>query len=287
MISSKIDDENWSLEIYPNKSFFTFNFTELWSYRDLIYMFVKRDVITIYKQTVLGPIWFFVQPIMTSLTFMFVFGGIANISTDGIPHVLFYLSGLIVWNYFSECFIQTSDTFSQNANIFGKVYFPRIIIPLSKVFSGLIKFFIQFILFFVVWIYYILFEDIIYPKIEILFTPFLVFLMALFGLGMGVLFSSITKKYRDLKFLISFGVQLLMFFTPIIYPLSEIKSSKLKFLMMFNPFSHIIEAFKYSFLGKGNISFNGLLYSLIFALFIFVFGILIFNRTERNFIDTV
>lgn len=287
MDSEKSTIEQWTTEIYPHKRFFKIDLKEIWLYRDMLYMFVKRDIVTIYKQTILGPIWFFIQPIMTSLTFMFVFGGIANISTDGIPHILFYLSGLIIWNYFSECFIQTADTFTQNANIFGKVYFPRIIIPISKIFSGLIKFSIQFILFIITWLFYYFQDNLIQPNYFIFLTPLLVILMAFIGLGLGTIFSSLTKKYRDLKFLINFGVQLLMYFTPIIYPMSEINNSSLKSLIILNPFSHIIEAFKYSYLGIGEPSFYGLLYSTFFAFFVFVFGILVFNKTERNFIDTV
>lgn len=286
-MDTKNSIDKWTIEISSNRRLLNFNLKELWHFRDLILMFVKRDVVTIYKQTVLGPLWFFIQPIMTSLTFMFVFGGIANISTDGIPHILFYLSGLIIWNYFSECFIQTSDTFFLNANIFSKVYFPRIIIPLSKVISGLIKFCIQFLLFLIIWSYYYFQSNIIDPNYFIFLSPYLVLLMALIGLGSGLLFSSITKKYRDLKFLINFGVQLTMYVTPIIYPLSEIKNSSLKSFMMFNPFSHIIEAFKFSFLGKGEFDIFGLIYSTLFAFFILILGILVFNKSEKDFIDTI
>lgn len=278
--------EDWDLVIKPHKSLLDINLKELWDYRDLLTMFVKRDIVTVYKQTVLGPIWFFVQPIMTMLVYIVVFGNIANISTDGIPKPLFYLTGIIIWNYFSECFMQTSDTFSQNQEMFGKVYFPRLIMPMSKIVSGLIKFFIQFALFAGVYIYFILNGTIAGPNISILIIPYLVLLMAGLGLGFGLIFTSLTTKYRDLKFLIQFGVQLLMYATPIIYPMSLIEG-RLKAIIYWNPLSHIVEAFKYAFLGQGEMTAGGLAYASIFTFVVLVFGFLIFNKTERGFMDTI
>ncbi|WP_052597836.1 ABC transporter permease [Aureispira sp. CCB-QB1] len=278
--------EEWDLIIKPQQKLLSLNLKEIWQYRDLLTMFVKRDVVTVYKQTILGPIWFFVQPIMTMLVYIVVFGGIAGISTDGIPKPLFYLSGIIIWNYFSECFIQTSSTFSVNQNMFGKVYFPRLVMPLSKVVSGLIKFFVQFTLFFIVYVYFIIKGVTVSVSLSILLVPFLMMLMACLGLGLGLIFTSLTTKYRDLQFLIQFGVQLLLYATPIIYPMSLIKGN-LTMLISLNPLAHIVEAFKYSFLGEGSLSFYGLGYSTLFTIIVLIVGILIFNKTERNFVDTV
>jgi lipopolysaccharide transport system permease protein len=278
--------KKWDINISSKNSFFNLDITELWKYKDLIFMFVKRDVITIYKQTILGPIWFVIQPIMTMLIYIFVFGNIANISTDGLPHSLFYLSGIILWNYFSECFTQISETFTQNTEIFSKVYFPRLVIPFSKLFSSSIKLFIQFILFLIFFFYYKLSLDIIDPSIWILLTPYLIVLLSGLGLGFGLIFTSLTSKYRDLKFLLQFGIQLLMFSTPIIYPLSSLDGDLL-FLMKLNPLSHIIESFKFSFLGKGFLSFNGIIYSSIFMILIVFLGVFIFTKTEKSFIDSI
>ncbi|MCP4440174.1 MAG: ABC transporter permease [Aureispira sp.] len=278
--------EKWDLVIKPSKGLLNFNFKELWRYRDLLTMFVKRDVVTLYKQTVLGPIWFFIQPIMTMVVYVVVFGNIAEIPTDGIPQPLFYLSGIIIWNYFSECFIQTSDTFAQNQNIFGKVYFPRLIMPMSKVASGLIKFFIQFFLFLGVFIYYMTQGVCFSFSLSLLLIPYLIMLMAGLGLGFGLIFTSMTTKYRDLKFLVQFGVQLLMYATPIIYPMSMLEG-RLKDVIYLNPLAHVVESFKYVFLGQGDLSFYGLLYASIFTAVIVFMGMLIFNKTERNFVDTI
>ncbi|BDS14657.1 ABC transporter permease [Aureispira anguillae] len=278
--------EKWDLIIKPQQKLLKINVKEIWQYRDLLTMFVKRDVVTVYKQTVLGPIWFFIQPIMTMFVYVVVFGRIAGIATDGIPQPLFYLSGIIIWNYFHECFMQTSNTFAQNQDMFGKVYFPRLIMPLSKVVSGLIKFFIQFTLFIAVYGYFIYKDVGIEISSSILMAPFLLILMAGLGLGFGLVFTSMTTKYRDLKFLVQFGVQLLLYATPIIYPMSLIEG-KLKDVMSLNPLAHIVEAFKYGFLGQGEISTYGLVYSTIFTIVIVFAGILIFNKTERSFVDTI
>lgn len=282
----KENEEIWDIEIKSKRGWLEVNLREIIRYRDLLFMFVRRDVVTLYKQTILGPIWFFIQPIMTMLVYIFVFGNIAGISTDGVPKPLFYLSGIIIWNYFSECFVQTSDTFMQNQNIFGKVYFPRLILPFSKVISGLIKFIIQFTLFLAVYIYFSLNSSFIYPTINLLFVPFLLILMAALGLGFGLVFTSLTTKYRDLKFLIQFGVQLLMYATPIIYPMSSL-SGTFKEILFYNPLSHIVECFKFAFLGVGEVNLYGLIYSSVFALGSLFIGIIIFNRTEKSFMDTI
>lgn len=279
---------DYDLIIRPKRHAFDINFKEIWQYRDLLLMFVKRDVITVYKQTVLGPIWFVVQPILTTITYIVVFGNIAKISTDGTPMALFYLSGIVIWNYFSESFTQTSDTFMQNSQIFGKVYFPRLIMPLSKVISGLIKFFIQLCFFLLVYAYYLINDPgVVQPNWTIALIPFYVLIMSMTGLGLGILFTSMTTKYRDLKFLITFGVQLLMYATPVIYPMSTIPEGKFKMILQLNPLSPIVESYKYSFLGAGEFSLTGLAYSLGFALVALFLGMIVFHKTERNFIDTV
>ena len=283
------NDNQWDLVIKPKSSWFNLKLSELIRYKDLLFMFVRRDVVTIYKQTVLGPLWILIQPIFTTVMYVFVFGNVANLPTEGIPKPLFYLSGVILWGYFSEAFSKTSSTFSENAAIFGKVYFPRLIMPLSKVFSALIKFGIQFALFVGLLVYYLVTEpENINPGVSMLLLPLLLVLMAGLGLGFGLIFSSLTTKYRDLKFLIQFGVQLLMYATPIIYPLSMMQEgSTTRFVLELNPISHIIEAFKYAFVGNGSLSAGGLAYSGIFTLVILIMGIVIFNRTEKTFMDTV
>ena len=279
-----------SFEIKPKKHLFDIDLKEIWDYRDLVFMFVKRDVVTSYKQTILGPIWFFIQPIFTTLIYIVVFGNIAKLSTDGVPMILFYLAGIILWNYFSESFTSTSRTFVENANLFGKVYFPRLILPISKIISGLIKFFIQFVLFLGVYVYFFFFKDTstIEPNLTLLLLPFYLFLMAVMGLGFGIIFSSLTTKYRDLNFLLTFGVQLLMYATPVIYPLSSLSADSLmrKFLIL-NPLTSILEAMKFGFLGKGYFSVPLIAYSTLFSLLFLLAGVLIFNKTERTFIDSV
>lgn len=279
---------DYDLIIRPKRNAFDINLKEIWQYRDLLFMFVKRDVITVYKQTVLGPIWFVIQPILTTLIYMVVFGNIAQISTDGMPMALFYLSGIVIWNYFAESFNQTSDTFAQNAAIFGKVYFPRLIMPMSKVVSGLIKFFIQLAFFLVIYAWYLIKGDApIQPNWTIALLPVYVLIMAFMGMGTGILFTSLTTKYRDLKFLIQFGVQLLMYATPVIYPMSTIPDGKMKILLMANPLSPIVEGFKYAFLGAGSFSWAALAYSAGFTAVMLIIGVVVFHKTERNFIDTV
>jgi len=284
-------DSDWSKIIENKSSWRLSGLKELLHSRELLMRFVYRDFVTLYKQTVLGPIWFFMQPLIMMLAYVLVFSNIAKIPTDGIPPALFYLSGIILWNYFSESFNQSADTFNENQNIFGKVYFPRLIVPFSKLISGLIKFCIQFFLFISFYIYYSFNgADIFYNKYLFIF-PVLVLLTGLIGLGMGLFFTSLTTKYRDLKFLMQFGIQILMFCTPVIYPMSTIPESasvlSIRSIMYLNPLSHIIESFKFVFLGSGEFTVNGLLYSFVFSLIIFFSGIAIFNRTEKTFIDTI
>lgn len=278
--------QNWDLVIESKRSLFDISIKQIVHYKDLLFLFVKRDISLVYKQTILGPIWYFVQPIMTTIIYVFVFGKVANISTGGIPQPLFYLSGIIIWNYFSECFMKTSDTFTQNASIFGKVYFPRLITPLSIIVSNGLKFLIQFILFLFLYCYYFLNNYKLHLQIEIILLPIYLLIMSMIGLGFGLIFSSLTTKYKDLKFLIQFGVQLLMYATPIIYPLSTIPE-KYQFYFKLNPITHIIEAFKYSFFGSGYFSIKGLMYSFISTLIVLVLGVIIFNKTEKDFMDTV
>jgi lipopolysaccharide transport system permease protein len=249
-------------------------------------MFVKRDFVSFYKQTVLGPLWFFIQPIFTTLVFTFVFGNLAKISTDGLPRALFYLSGITAWNYFSDCLTKTSTVFKDNANIFGKVYFPRLIMPLSIVLSNLVRFCVQLLLFLVVLVYFGIKGADFHITWVISLFPVLVLLMAFLGLGLGLIITAMTAKYRDLSFLVMFGVQLLMYGTTVIYPLSA-SPEKYRKLIELNPMTGIIEAFRYAFLGKGYFTAWSLGYSAIFTAVITVIGIIIFNKTERNFVDTI
>lgn len=279
-------NNNWTTVIEPTSSWFNLNLKEVWRYRDLLMMFVRRDVVTVYKQTILGPIWYVVQPIMTTLIYMLVFGRIAQISTDGTPQILFYMAGITIWNYFSETFNQTSKTFKENENIFGKVYFPRLIMPLSKVVGGLIKFFIQFAMFMVFFIILWLRGADVNPNWTIILLPILLLMMACFGMGTGILFTSLTAKYRDLTFLLSFIVQLMMYASAVIFPVSSVPE-KYQTLILLNPFVHIIETFKYMFLGAGQFSWYGLGYSFgVMTLLLFI-GTVIFTKTEKTFMDTV
>lgn len=280
-------EEQWDLIIKPQSSLFDIPWRDIWKYRDLLVMFVKRDVITVYKQTILGPIWFVIQPILTTAIYIVVFGNIAQISTDGMPKILFYLSGIVIWNYFAESFNQTAVTFKQNAAIFGKVYFPRLITPIAKVASALIKFFIQFAFLMVVYFYFILSgNEIIQPNMNVFLIPVFVIMMAGLGLGFGIVFTSWTTKYRDLTFLVTFGVQLLMYATPVIYPVSTIPE-RYKLFILANPMTSIVEGFKYALLGTGNFSWANLGYSFTFMVVLLFVGVIIFNKTEKSFIDTV
>jgi len=281
------NNEEWDLIVKPKSSWFEFNFKEIWRYRDLLFMFVKRDIVSTYKQTILGPLWFFIQPILTALTFTIIFGNIANLSTDDKPKFLFYLAGTTCWNYFADCLNSTSGTFINNAGIFGKVYFPRLISPLSVVISSVLKFLIQFLLFIGVFIVMYFNDANLQPNKLMLLIPFLVLLMGIMGLGLGIIVSSFTTKYRDLRFLISFGIQLFMYITPVILPLSQFKGI-MKKVVMANPMTPIIETFKAAFLGvPKDYSVNGLFYTTIFTVVVFCLAILIFNKVEKSFMDTV
>ncbi|RYE26293.1 MAG: ABC transporter permease [Sphingobacteriales bacterium] len=280
------NNERWTEVIEPEKSIFNVNLKEVWDYRDLLVLLVRRDFVATYKQTILGPIWFFIQPVLTTITFAIVFGRIAGVSTDGIPMFLFYMAGITLWNYFSECLNRTATVFKDNSAIFGKVYFPRLVMPLSIVASNLVKLAIQLLLFIAVWVFYLVTTTTVHPNAVILLFPVLILMIGLLGLGTGMIVSSLTSKYRDLIFLLVFGTQLLMYATPVIYPLSTI-GEKYRWLIMANPMTAIIETFKYGFLGKGYFSIPLLLYSFAFTTISVVAGVLIFNKVERNFIDTV
>jgi lipopolysaccharide transport system permease protein len=276
-----------TIRIKSSRSLFDLRLQEVWDYRDLWFMFVKRDFLASFKQTILGPLWFFVQPVLTTLIFTFVFGNIAGLSTDGMPKVLFYMSGLVIWNYFSECFNRTANLFVSNASMFGKVYFPRLIMPLSIVTSGLIRFVIQFCLFLGILLYFIIIgNNTVAPNWNILFVPFLVVVMAGYALGLGMIISSLTTKYRDLSMLVGFGVTLLMYATPVIYPLNAVPEKYIA-VVKANPLAPIVELFRYAFLGSGQVSASGILYSTSCMVFLLLSGIVIFNKVEQNFMDTV
>ncbi len=279
-------EEHWDLVIEGKTTLFDLKFQDVWRYRDLLVMFVKRDFVSFYKQTILGPLWFFIQPIFTTIVFTFVFGNLAGISTDGLPQSLFYLSGITAWNYFSDCLTKTSTVFRDNANIFGKVYFPRLILPLSIVVSNLIRFVVQLFLLITMMLYFGFQGSNFHVTWAIALFPVLVLLMALLGLGLGLIITAMTTKYRDLSFLVMFGVQLLMYGTTVIYPLSAAPEKYRKFIEL-NPMTGIIEAFRYAFLGEGFFTAWSLGYSAIFTLIITILGIIIFNKTERSFVDTI
>lgn len=280
------NQEGWDLVIKGHSSLFDINFGDLWRYRDLLFMFVKRDFVSFYKQTILGPLWFFIQPIFTTIVFTFVFGNLAGISTDGLPQYLFYLSGITAWNYFSDCLTKTSTVFKDNANIFGKVYFPRLIMPLSIVVSNLVRFGVQLLLLLVMMLFFGFKGANFHVTYGIFFFPVLVLLMALLGLGIGLIITAMTTKYRDLTFLVTFGVQLLMYGTTVIYPLSA-APEKYKTIIELNPMTGIIEAFRFAFLGKGEFTLWSVSYSAIFTIIVMILGVIIFNKTEKNFVDTI
>jgi lipopolysaccharide transport system permease protein len=272
--------------IKPRRNLFELDLRELWQYRDLIGMYVKRDIVTFYKQTILGPLWFIVQPILTTVMFMFIFGRLAGISTDGVPQALFYFSGIILWNYFSDCLTRNSKIFIENQNVFGKVYFPRLVVPISITISNLIRFFIQFCIFLIIYFYYFYSASVVSPNVYAMLIPVLIIMVAGLSLGFGIIFSSLTTKYRDLSFLLTFGVQLWMYITPIIYPLSSIPADK-QWILQLNPMTSIIEAFKYGTLGTGIFSWPNLAYSFVYMMVLLLFGVIIFNRIEKGFMDTV
>ncbi|MEP3836610.1 MAG: ABC transporter permease [Algibacter sp.] len=292
-------NENWLYVISPKHKFIDLNFKEIWRYKDLMILFVKRNVVTLYKQTILGPLWYLIQPLFTSVIFTLVFNNLANISTgNGVPSFLFNLAGITLWNYFKECLVGTSDTFKKNQSIFGKVYFPRVIMPISVVVSNLIKFGIQLLVLIGFYIYFLFFTNQatqIFPQIELLLLPVLVFFMGILGLGFGMIISSMTTKYRDLSYLVTFGVQLLMYASAVMYPLELIKTKVAEdrlpqlagLFIEYNPMTTIIETFRYIVLGVGEFSIPKIIYVILISSFLFLIGLIIFNKTEKSFIDTV
>lgn len=279
-------EENWDLIIEPQNNLFDLKLREVWRYRDLLLLFVRRDIVSFYKQTILGPVWFFIQPIFTTLVYVIVFGNLAGLSTDGLPQPLFYLAGITSWNYFADCLNKTSTVFRDNSAIFGKVYFPRIVMPLSIVLSNMMRFGIQMLLFLIVLAYYILTGLTISLDFNLLLFPLFVLAMAMQGLGLGMIVSALTTKYRDLAFLLTFGVQLLMYATTVIYPLSSL-SGKLYWAVALNPMTFVIEGFRKSILGVGVLDGFTLAYTVISSSLILFFGLLIFNKVEKSFVDTI
>ena len=289
MNTTDTNENEWLFEITPKNKFFSINLKEVWQYRDLLMLFVKRDVVTVYKQTVLGPLWYLIQPLFTSITFTIIFNTVAGIETGTIPPFLFNLAGITIWNYFTSCLNDTSDTFKRNAAIFGKVYFPRVIMPLSIVISNLLKFGIQFMIFIGFYVFYYFRGADLHLNGSIFFFPLLIALMGILGLGLGMFISSLVTKYRDFSYLIGFGVQLLMYLSAVMYPMSLIKSKMPDYawLVQYNPLAYIIETTRYMLLNVGQISVLGLVYTVGVTFSIFFIGLLIFNKTEKSFIDTV
>ena len=292
-MSKEIEEEQFTTVIKPRTGLFEVNLKEIWDYRDLMTLFVKRNIITQYKQTILGPLWFVIQPALTVIMYMVVFGGIAGIPTDGVPQPLFYLGGVCMWQYFADCLNKTSNTFVNNSGIFGKVYFPRLIMPLADTMSNLVRFSIQVGLFIIVYIYYAFVGSAACPNWYLLLFPLLVVMMAGLALGFGIIISSMTTKYRDLQVLFSFVVSLWMYATPIVYPLTQVKGKvvagfHLDTLMCLNPVTPVIETFKYGALGAGEfIGWGWLAYSLVFMIVLLALGIMIFNKVQKSFMDTV
>ena len=278
-------EEDWDLVINPESSLLAFDFQGLWRYRDLVILFVRRDFVSQFKQTVLGPLWFFIQPIFTTIIFTVVFGKVAQISTDDIAQPLFYMSGILIWNYFADCLTKSSETFRSNQNLFGKVYFPRLVVPLSIVTSNLLKLGVQLFLFLGLYAYY-LFTTGPMVTVWIVLFPLLILFVAMQGLGLGLVISAMTTKYRDLKFLVQFGVQLAMYATPIVYPVSMLPEDK-RWLILLNPMSSFIEFFKFSVFGEGYVTILGMTYSVVMTVLLLFFGVMVFNKAEKGFIDTV
>ena len=287
--------EKWLFEISPKNNLFDLNLKEVWQYKDLLFLFVKRDIVTVYKQSILGPLWYLIQPLFTSITFTLVFNNIAGIKTGEIPPFLFNLAGVTIWSYFRQCLTSTSDTFKRNEAIFGKVYFPRVIMPMSIVVSNLLKFGIQIFIFICFYLYYYLNDNQISPNKSIIFFPLLIFCMGIIGLGVGMIISSLVTKYRDLTYLVSFGVQLLMYLSAVMYPLDLMREKLSKglngkdytWIIDYNPIAHLIELGRYMLLNDGSFTVFGIAYTIIFTVFVFFFGLLIFNITEKSFIDTI
>jgi lipopolysaccharide transport system permease protein len=286
---STLTEEDWDIEITPHNSLFDLKLKEVWHYRDLLMLLVRRDFVSFYKQTILGPLWFFIQPLFTTIIYTFVFGSLAKIPVDGLPQPLFYLAGITAWNYFADCLTKTSTVFTANAGLFGKVYFPRLIVPLSIVVSNLIRFGVQMALFLLMMGIYALKGANVHPNAYLLLFPLLLLLMAMLGLGLGMIISAMTIKYRDLSFLITFGIQLMMYLTTVIYPLSylTLKFPHYQWIVEYNPMTSIIEAFRYGFLGEGTFTLLSLAITSAITVVILLIGIVVFNRVERTFIDTV
>ena len=279
-------ENDWNLVIQPQRPWYDLRLGELWTYRDLVRLFVWRDFVSQYKQTILGPLWYLIQPLLTTLVFTVIFGSIAGLPTDGVPPFLFYMAGTVIWAYFAACLTKTSETFISNAGLFGKVYFPRLAVPVSILISNLVSFGIQFGLFIAFVIAYILLGYPVKPNTALLLTPLLLLMMAGFGLGFGILISSLTTRYRDLRYLVTFGVQLWMYLTPVVYPVSSVPEA-IKPLILLNPLTPIVETFRYAFLGSGAINPLNLLYSLGVMLVVLILGMLLFHRVEATFMDTV
>lgn len=282
-------NDPWLYEITPKRKLIDLNFKEIWRYRDLLILFVKRNIVTVYKQTILGPLWYFIQPVFTAITFTLVFNNIANIPTGTVPPFLFNLAGITAWNYFSQCLTGTSDTFRANAGLFGKVYFPRVIMPLSNVITNLFKFVIQLGVLLVTYLYVVWSGVEVSPNMNLLLLPVYVLMMALIGLGLGMIISAFTTKYRDLTVLVGFATSLLLYFSAVPYPLSEVqnKMPEYAWIVQYNPLTHIIEGFRYMLLDTGTFTWFGFSYTLVTAVLLFLIGLIVFNRTEKNFIDTV
>ncbi len=287
MLPNSEIEENWSMVIEPQRNLLDLRLGELWRYKDLVLLFVQRDFVSTYKQTILGPIWYLIQPLLTTITFTVIFGNIASLPTDGLPQFLFYMSGTVVWAYFADCLNKTSNTFVNNASLFGKVYFPRLAVPVSILISSLVTFLIQFGMFLLFVLYFALRGTPIQVNwLWIFLSPVLVAVMAGLGLGFGIIISSLTTKYRDLRFLVTFGVQLMMYATPVIYPVSSIPQ-RYQWIIQINPMTPIIEGFRLAFLGTGTVDMAHLLYSAAFMLVVVLLGTIIFNRVEQTFMDTV
>lgn len=287
MDDTKQMDRKWKETITNKSNLWSLNYKEIWDYRDLLFIWMRRDILSIYKQTILGPVWFVLQPVLTTITFVFIFSRIGKFSTVGLPPVIFYLSGIIIWSYFSECITKTATFFKDSTPIFSKVYFPRLIIPLSLVLTNFVKFGIQFLLFVAVYIYYLLIGNLIHPNLYLLLFPFLLILIAGLGLGSGIIISSLTTRYKDLVHLITFGVQLMMFVSPVLFPVDGIEDKNYKKLILANPITGIIEAFRYGFTGKGYFSWQLLGYDACCMMLLLFMGIVIFNSVEKDFVDTI
>ncbi|MES2812667.1 MAG: ABC transporter permease [Bacteroidota bacterium] len=285
MKQDALEEEVWDSVIQSQSSLFDLKLKELWHYRDLLVLFVRRDFVTVYKQTILGPLWFFIQPLLTTITFTIIFGNVAQLSTDGAPKLVFYMAGITLWNYFSTCLTSVAGVFNTNAGIFGKVYFPRLIMPLTIVISNLMKFGVQFLLFLCFVVYFALQRQ-IQPNFWIGLTPFVIVLMAIISMGIGLILSSMMTKYKDLNQLISFGVQLAMYATPVIYPSSSVPE-KYQWILQLNPLNGLFDYMRYAYLGVGSFGFSSLWYPCVFALVILAFGVVIFNKVQKSFMDTV